>query len=102
MGCNTRNEDTGANEDERDVKNLFDRLRSFFLVPEDVTFECFVEDDKDLSPTSGVSEGEIFEMFKSCNGNKDKELEDLNLDRAMPTSKGAMQTYHTIPYFLQT
>ncbi|KAF0990010.1 hypothetical protein HZS_6884 [Henneguya salminicola] len=74
------NEDTGVNENQQDVKNLFDRLRS-----------CFVEADQDLSTTAGVSEGEIFEMFKPSKKNEDKELDGSNLDRAIPTNKEAMQ-----------
>ncbi|KAF0985342.1 hypothetical protein HZS_3007, partial [Henneguya salminicola] len=60
----TVREDNEVNEDWQDFKNLFDRLRSFFKVPEDITFECFVETDKDLSATAKASESEIFEMFK--------------------------------------
>ncbi|KAF0990880.1 hypothetical protein HZS_846 [Henneguya salminicola] len=65
------NDDTQVNEDQQGVENLFDRLRSFFKVPVDVTFEGFVEADKDLSTTAGVSEGEIVEMFKLSNKNED-------------------------------
>ncbi|KAF0989659.1 hypothetical protein HZS_3490, partial [Henneguya salminicola] len=73
-------EDTKVNEDQQEVENPFDRLRSFVKVPEDVTFECFVEADKDLSPTAEVSEGEIFEMLKSSNKNEEGELAGPKLD----------------------
>ncbi|KAF0991643.1 hypothetical protein HZS_5994 [Henneguya salminicola] len=45
-----------SKKDQQSVENLLDRLRSFVKVNEDVTFECFVEADKDLSTTAWVSE----------------------------------------------
>ncbi|KAF0989174.1 hypothetical protein HZS_1242 [Henneguya salminicola] len=58
------NDDTEVNKDQQDVENLFDRLRTFVRVPENIPLECFVKADKDLSITAEISEDEIFEMFK--------------------------------------
>ncbi|KAF0988201.1 hypothetical protein HZS_7359 [Henneguya salminicola] len=41
-------------------------------------------------------------MLKPSDKNEDKEVDDLNLDRGIPTSKEAMQALNTIHYFLQT
>ncbi|KAF0989778.1 hypothetical protein HZS_3943 [Henneguya salminicola] len=79
FASDTMNEDTEFNEDQQDVENLFDRLRSFVKVPEDVTIECFVEADKDISTTADVS-----------GGGEGKELDGQNLDRAFLTSKEAI------------
>ncbi|KAF0991812.1 hypothetical protein HZS_5318 [Henneguya salminicola] len=70
FASDTTNEDTDVKEDQQCVKKLFDRLRSFVKLLEDVTFECFVEANKDLSTTSEVSKGEIFEIFKPSNKNE--------------------------------
>ncbi|KAF0986050.1 hypothetical protein HZS_7911, partial [Henneguya salminicola] len=95
----TMNDDPEVNEHQHDVENLFDRLLLFVKVPEDVTYECFVEADQDLFKSRGVSEDEIFEMLKPSNKTEDNELDDQKLEMATQKSKEAMKALKTIPFF---
>ena len=96
-------------QQEQDLGNIFDRLRQFLQIPNDVTFDKYVEVDDNLPIAAGLSDSEILNMVEQLNSGIQEDFHDNtgigiseSEEQVIPTFKDAIQALQTIHLFLQT